>query len=230
MCCGVVDATCAACWSLFTKTCVSDGMCTAYTNCIMERAFPLVLNFIETATTVGSTLDLSPFLRQCSSPVKSFASNTTALAWRNLLNISKCYATTQCSVAPRSVMTSRRQGDPRDIIWSVPGRVQTLLVDRAIMTPIDASSVLEIETVVNGSTVTVRSSLASLQQSLEQLLQWPSLELRHQGFNNMTLTWPAFTGFLPTYSIKDVATGLLWQVVDDPFPAALLQIVNRSLD
>ncbi|OQS07083.1 hypothetical protein THRCLA_00912 [Thraustotheca clavata] len=214
---------CKACWSLFMNKCLNDPTCTTYTNCIMQDAFPSISLLLSEGNT-NDTVDLSYSIRKCSNT----SSFTLSGAWRTLQNISSCYATTTCTVAP----TSRVLNNVTKVIWHVPDRVQTLIYVR----PSNSSAILQQVTALSPMSISTSSanySQTSLQNALQQVLQWNLIELSPevitQSTNNSIIstwmvTFHTFTGFLPTYTIVDT-NNISWQMIDDPFPSATLQVV-----
>ncbi|KDO19997.1 hypothetical protein SPRG_14577 [Saprolegnia parasitica CBS 223.65] len=205
-----------------TATCLPDPTCNAITNCIMQAAFPSISRLFATGD-VGDGLDLSGYIRNCSSP-DAF---TSSVAARALHNVSVCYASTQCSVAPATRAANNRSS----VVWQVPPRIQTLWYNQSLPRNATTVSVTAIATPTN-TTLVANLTSTGLQAALQKLLDLDVVVSAEAvvapNVSAWSITYPAFAGYCPTLDVVDATTNVPLQVVDDPFPSSFLAVTSLS--
>ncbi|EQC36413.1 hypothetical protein SDRG_05870 [Saprolegnia diclina VS20] len=216
---------CAQCWSMFTATCLPDPTCNALTNCIMQAAFPSISRLFATGA-IGDGIDLSGYIRNCSSP-EAFTSSS---AVRALHNVSACYATTQCSVAP----AARANSVNSTVVWQVPPRIQTLWLNQSLSKSATNKTV-SVTAIATPANTTLLANLTStgLQTALQKLLGLPVVVSAETvvapNVSTWSITYVAFAGYCPTLAVVDLATNVPLDVVDDPFPSSFVAVTSLSL-
>ena len=210
---------------MFTATCLPDPTCNAITNCIMQSAFPSISRLFATGA-IGDGLDLSGYIRNCSSP-EAFTSSS---AVRALHNVSACYASTKCSVAPATRANSVNNHSA--VVWQVPPRIQTLWFNQS--SPTTANKTVSVTAIATPTNTTLVANLTTtgLQTALQKMLGLPVIVSAETvvapNVSTWSITYMAFAGYSPTLAVVDAATNVPLDVVDDPFPSSYLAVTSLS--
>ncbi|KAF0699113.1 Aste57867_10315 [Aphanomyces stellatus] len=236
----VPQNACSSCWLDFLQNCLLDATCNSYINCILSQSFQSISTLIQSGK-INSTFDLNPTILTCSDPtVPQWG------AWRALQNVSHCYAKNQCPVAvqpppgvplppPGSILPM--SPNSTNIMWVLPpNRTQQVLYNVSAAPAYPPQFVFNYQ--LDQSYQSLYGGMGDFASVLPNLVGFPDVTVKGP-FNatntdgSITYSWqvnyPAYAGFLPTYSISDM-NGKPLLVLNDAPPSALLSVQPQQFN